>query len=198
MKEIFVAYIIGIISKDIIKWWLGHNQEIKAKLTNADDQFETYLTNKLNIKLPEQAHQAYDWLVTTLVDTINKNVGDGAFLRQVMRAIYKKDASQQTVLLAQMEKFAGDLVNGVLENLPTELKGLVNEEKQLLTVRVLSNKIVTAIPSIKKTEEEIKKDVNAAASANKINEMEGPITKEDLLKAIEDSKKRQEALANHK
>lgn len=193
---LIVGGIIADISHRIVNWWKSDNQRVEAWGRELDDKLEKKIQEKFpNFKFPAMLHQTYDSMVSLVVKTVNGMVGDGLIIRQVLRAIMKKESEKaREILLEQLKQFWEQISKGILDELPPDLKQIFNEEKEKLAVRVLTNKVPLVFPDVKKTEEEIREDVKKMAAANKINEVEGPVTKEMLEKLIEESKIRQEML----
>jgi len=132
------------------------------------------------------------------VKTINDMVGDGVIIRRILRAIAEQNSDKaKELLLEQLRAFLGKITAGKLDDCPPELKQIINQEKEKLAVRVVANRVPIAFPALGKTEDAIQRDIRQAATANKINETEGPITQQDLERLIAESKARQEALRNH-
>jgi hypothetical protein len=195
MNNIILGIAITFLAKEIYKYWHGSRDKIETYLTTRDDVLAEYVKNKWNITIPEGVHNAYDWLMSAIVEATDKAISDGPFLRNVLRAIRSKDPEKAAQLLEQFQAYYKDILAGVLDNIPAELKDIINAEKEKIAVKIAFNKIPLALPNEKHTEEEIVADIKRAAAANKINELgKHPIDESTVEKLIRESQERQRKL----
>lgn len=175
VSTVIIGLVVGWFGKAMVDMWNKNKKGLEEKLQTLDNKFLG------------EAPSLFDRGVSFGVQTVDKLFKTGEFWRTFFWAVYKKDPGR-------LSKYYDILANSVDWNnyvpsqLPEDLKKDVNEVRKSLAVNIAKNYMVS------KTTNSVEVAVDSLASASKPIDEQKPVTKELILKLIEESKIRQEAL----
>lgn len=207
LTNFFIGLAIGVVARQLVLWWQRSREKVREKLLNLEDYLEHgVLKNKWGIDLPDSWHNTCVSIIDKAVAFVDVYAGSKEFWIKFIKYARTADQAKVTVDVSEaLEKIKDKIEVMVPETIPAELRPLYNEFKQETALKISENKmkaIAAMAPhaSVKAPEtpvpnrEQIIEAIKATATANKINEPQKPVTKEDLERLIAASKLRQELL----
>lgn len=187
------AYVIGYLSRVIVGYWKNHRDGIKESLLSVDERIES----GWHVDLPDKWQEAYHKIISDAVAYVDKYASDGAFWRNLMRRIRRMKPSQATEFLNFLRNIdwsvvGKDVGKWLLENLPSGLKSIVNEEKHEIAAGIVRAKVVAAMPAERQKidQSDLNSRIAAAATAGKVVERVSPIRKPEVQALIEELRKK--------
>lgn len=197
----------ALIGRKLASVWNKNEANILAKGLELDNKAEAWIKNKWPwFELPDSMHATFDSIITYSVAFAHKYVGSAEFWRKVINLAYRTPEALPAEFAARFAEWVNgiDWQKNLNEQIPEWLKPIVNQAKEETAVRLTENKIaaleqvqkLNVAPNEKRAN--IIMAIRSAAAANKVSEDLSPVTKETLERLIEESKKRQEALATKK
>lgn len=187
IKTIVLTLVLRELSGVLVKWWLSKREQIRAGLKDIDNQIEA----KTGRDLPDELQERYERMVDSAIAYADRFAGDGAFWRNVIRAVMNKDTSKVTVLLDEIRNI--DWKKYLYDQLSDELKEVVNTEKKAVAASIVMAH--TAKAEAVKTGN-MNAAIDAAAKADKSERLRQaePVNETVIERLIRESKERQDKL----
>jgi hypothetical protein len=196
-----IGAVVSFLAGRIVRWWKANKAGVEKSITGIDDWIE----RKLKVDIPDRWQARYDASVAGAVAWVDNTFGDAKSTRQLLRKVVAlTDPGKRAALIAEIE----DLVEAWreswaqhLEGATPDLRGMVNEAKEEIAVRIVGSRVATAkaTPPPDKaplpTEPEIRSAIRAAAPGVIADHSSEPVTPALLEKLLQESRARQAKLA---
>jgi hypothetical protein len=133
------------------------------------------------------------------VDQTNKLIanGDGIVIRNLVNLARGKKPEKAAVLLDMLKQYGEQILKGMVNDLPPDLKDLLNESAENLVLTAAKNRaLIEKLPEANKPDEEIRADIRAVVQADKLGKPTGTPTTDEINKRIESTRAKLDAFIN--
>lgn len=190
IKSYIIGLVLTYIAGHLVGYWHKSTKTIVDIGTSLDDKLEAAIQKKFpNFHMPEFVHETWDTLIPWGVAWVEKFAGSKEFVRNALKyAMANNPESVKKDLAVKLESLKNiDWDGNFMAQLPPEWKEVFNQYKEEVAVRVVANKaaILPALKATPKPEEEVRREIRAAAKAEMVNAPTSPIRKPEVQEMIE-------------